>query len=131
MRAATLASTHADKALEPKITALVAHSRGRAETELRRVRESIELGFEDSLRALRETSLEAERGWKSARTDRSEPDSGEPARSFRELERAMEREADGRRRAIAKRLEQLLDLDRRSPLEMTRTLVATAYFWLE
>jgi hypothetical protein len=61
----------------------------------------------------------------------SEPDSDPGARAFRELERSMGREAEGRKRALAKRLEQLVDLDRRSPLEMTRTLVTTAYFWLD
>jgi hypothetical protein len=128
LRAATLASTHAEAALEPKIGALDTDAKGRATEARRRAEESIELGLEDALAAMRIATANAEASWKRAREN---DDRAEVVRTARELERALEREAVDRRTALSRRLERLAELEGRGGVAMNRTLVATAYFWLE
>jgi superfamily II DNA or RNA helicase len=128
MRAATLASTLGEAALEPRIATLSADGRARADRALRDARELVERSFDDRLDALGLRTRQARDGWKKAR-EKGDADAIE--RAFRELRRAMDREHDGRGRAAEVRKRRLAELDARNSLGVTRTLVGTAYFWLE
>lgn len=128
LRAATLASRYADEVLEGHVQALTAHAESRKSVELARQRELVELAVEDRLRLAAELVFEAQAGWKSARAG------GGPAdveRAFRELGKRQEREAEERKSAAAWRKERLHAIESRSELEIKRSLIATAYFWLE
>jgi superfamily II DNA or RNA helicase len=128
VRAATLASRHGEEALAPKLARIQTEVQARAKAEIARKRESIELSFEDRLSVLRELTRAAEESWKKARAlgDREEAD-----RKMRELAKSMEHEAQERARALSRRADRLAEIDSRSQLEVTRTLLATTYFWLE
>ncbi|MBI4816131.1 MAG: DEAD/DEAH box helicase [Deltaproteobacteria bacterium] len=127
MDAATVASRHAELVLEKKIRELEGVVEARAEGELRRKRNEIDLGLEDTLLALAENTREAQAGWRRAR-DRGDNDTN---RRFTELKKALDREAQERQRAVLKRAERLSALDEKSHLHLRRTLVSTVYFWLE
>ncbi|MCC7381359.1 MAG: DEAD/DEAH box helicase family protein [Deltaproteobacteria bacterium] len=128
LRAASLASRHGEEALAPRIAAVQAQVTARAQAELARAREEIEVALEDRLAALRELTAQAEAAWKGERASGQKDDVD---RRFRELVRAMDREAEERTRATKRRSDRLADIEARAPLEMTRTLVGSTYFWLE
>lgn len=128
LRAATLASTDGERALEAKIRTLELDAERRSAEERDRALQQIECVFEDRLEALRRGTAEIQAAWRNARL---QPDPGEARRRFRELERAMNRETEGRNQALERRKNALRDLEARGQLEVGRTLVATAYFWLE
>ncbi len=128
LRAATLASTEGDRALESKIELLEQGGRQRAEAERSRGLAHVEWVFEDRLEALRRTTTDAQAVWRDARLSAA---AGEARRTFRDLERAMSREAEGRVQALERRRQSLAEIEAKSQLDVTRTLVATAYFWLE
>lgn len=128
LRAATLASTDGERALEAKIQALELDGARRAAEERQRAFHQIECVFEDRLEALRRNTAEAQAAWHAARLA---PDPGEARRRFRELERMMSKEAEARHQALERRKNALRDLEARGQLEVSRALVATAYFWLE
>ena len=88
----------------------------------------VEWVFEDRLNALRQAAADAQATWRNARL---REDAGEARRTFRDLEKAMRAEAENRPHALERRLSALADIEAKSQLEVSRTLVATAYFWLE
>ena len=128
LRAATLASTHGEAALESRVQGIARDARTRADQARREAKEAIEVGFEDRLAALQSRTDAASGAWKRARERR---ENGDADRAFRELSRTIERESAERKRAIATRSERQRALEKNGQLRMARTLIATAYFWLE
>lgn len=128
LKAATLASRHAESLLEPQVLVLFANTEHRAEVERRRMRAQVDLGFDDKLRALTATTEAASAAWKKAREGELRE---EAERLFREYVRTMDREAEGRTQAVASRKERLAELTQRAPLSMSRTLLANTYFWID
>jgi len=128
LRAATLASSHGEPALEARVAGLARDARTRADQSRREAREAIESGFEERLSALSSRTELARASWRRAR-ERGEP--GDAERAFRELSRTLEREGTERKRSIARRQERHRELEKSGQLHMARTLIATAYFWLE
>jgi hypothetical protein len=128
MRAATLASTHAEATLEPRVAAVTGDGRRRALAAVEEARENAELWFEDRLRGLQAATGIAEGRWKKARSRR---DADDTRRLFRDLERALRAEHEGRQSALAQRRTRLQEIEQQRDLQTTRTLVQTAYFWLD
>ena len=127
LRAATLASTHGEAALEPRIAALTKDARVRADEIQAQTRRSIDAMFEDRLRALtQQTSTVLER-WRTARARNDE--AGQ--RTFTEVKRALDRETEQRQRALERRKQRLTELESRAGLTVNRTLIGTSYFWLQ
>jgi len=128
LKAATLASRHAEQLLEPQLIVLMANMEDKAAAERKRLRHLTDLGFDDRLRAIASGTASAELAWKKAR---EMPSREESERLFRELVKSMDRETEERTRAVTWRKERLAELNVKGPLEMTRSLLATTYFWLD
>ncbi len=128
LKAATLASRHAESLLEPQVLVMFANVEHRAEGERRRQRAQVDLSLDDKLRALATGTATAEAAWKKAREGELRE---EAERLFREYVRTMDREAEGRTQAVLGRKERLAELAQRAPLTMSRALLATTYFWID